>query len=253
VRIAREPEWDPNVRYPDAAQASFGITSTLEVVFGRDDRQQASETKANPWRQIAALRIAAKDSNFFVGTAWFIGPRTLATAGHCIFLHKAGGFPIYIDVIPGKKGTEDPFGKIRAKDFRVVDGWKDLKRRDMDYGVIQLPDDTLGKRLGWFNVDVLNDADLVNTEVTISGYPADRDNADRQYFHKRVLEAVRPNRLEYQHDTFGGQSGSPIWKEVSPGKRVAVGVHTNGGATSNSGTRINEAVMDNLIQWVEEN
>lgn len=251
ARLVRVPEWDPLVRYPDAAQGSFGSTRMLEVVFGRDDRIPAKDIKVNPWRQIAALRIAASNQDFFVGTAWFIGPRTLVTAGHCLFLHKAGGFPLYIDVIPGKTGVVDPFGKARATEFRVVDGWRNLKRRDMDYGVIQLADDALGKKLGWFAVDVLDDDALKAAEVTISGYPADRDNADKQYFHKRKLDGVSPNRLEYEHDTFGGQSGSPIWME-SGGARVAVGVHTTGGATSNSGTRINEAVMENLITWVEE-
>jgi glutamyl endopeptidase len=56
----------------------------------------------------------------------------------------------------------------------------------------------------------------------------------------------------YDIDTFGGQSGSPIWQETQETGVVAVGIHTTGGVSSNSGTRISSDVMENLVNWITE-
>ncbi len=54
--------------------------------------------------------------------------------------------------------------------------------------------------------------------------------------------------MYYVVDTMGGQSGSAIY-QIRDGGRSAVAVHAYGGATANSGTRINRAVFDNLTKW----
>ena len=53
-------------------------------------------------------------------------------------------------------------------------------------------------------------------------------------------------------DTFGGQSGSPVWRFLN-GQRHGVAIHTNGvggcGGSVNCGTRITQPVFDNLVAW----
>ncbi len=66
----------------DAAVASFGEPPPLtETVHGPDDRVQIAQTAAYPWRVHASLLIVAADNSTWIGTAWFIGARTLVTAG----------------------------------------------------------------------------------------------------------------------------------------------------------------------------
>jgi glutamyl endopeptidase len=242
-----------DVRLPDAALASFGNHAILEVVIGNDDRVKvtAGDLTTNPYRQIAALRIEAQTGALFVGTGWYIGPRALATAGHCVYLHDEGGWPKSIEVIPAKFGPTEPYGQLQATRFRAAKGWTELVSQDFDYGVILLDSEETGKRVGWFEVDVFGDAQL-SGDANISGYPADRDNANFQYFHARPLKRITETRLVYEIDTFGGQSGSPIWLDIQGEGVVAVGVHTTGGATGNSGTRISEDVIQNLIAWRDE-
>jgi glutamyl endopeptidase len=237
----------------DAAAASFGETTVLEVVFGNDDRVRVADNfmRTNPWRQICALRITSQSNRTYVGTAWFISPTTLATAGHCVFMQNDGGWAKSIDVIPGKIGPTAPFGRIRSESFASVDGWVEQRQRDFDYGVIFLPDPVVGRRVGNFEVQVLADPELSGVTAKVSGYPADRDRAEFQYFHERPVTSVTSTRIEYDIDTFGGQSGSPIFQHTDNGI-VAIGIHTTGGATSNSGTRISDPVMDNLILWTRE-
>jgi glutamyl endopeptidase len=234
-----------------ASAGSFGDSVVLEVVIGNDDRRRVTNVQAFPWRQICALRIMARTGKQYVGTGWLIGRHALATAGHCVFLHREQGWARFIDVILALDGTARPFGAIRATRFRAVDGWVQDKRRDCDYAVIQLDDVHPGDQLGWFEVAAEVDGDLVGTTVNISGYPADLDQAARQYFHARELVNISPEFLLYDIDTYGGQSGSPIWQTVDD-RRVAVGVHTTGGFTENSGTRITPAILDNFATWREQ-
>jgi V8-like Glu-specific endopeptidase len=237
----------------DVSIASFGNTNVLEVVIGTDDRARVpgADLKRNPWRQICALRIKSRSNKNYVGTGWFIGPKTLATAGHCVFLHLDGGWAKSIEVIPALNGGSRPHGQVFSNQFRAVDGWVNDKRQSSDYGVIQLTDDTLGRKLGWFEVVAETDDNLRQTIGNISGYPADLDQASRQYFHARRLVDVSSQLLNYDIDTFGGQSGSPIFHDTGS-EIFAVGVHTTGSAVGNSGTRITEEVLDNLATWAEE-
>jgi glutamyl endopeptidase len=238
----------------DVAEASFGETTLLEAVIGNDDRVRLADPLAqtNPWRQICSLRIRATTGVSYVGTGWFIGQRVVATAGHCVFLQKEGGWADAIEVIPGKSGNAEPYGRLTARRFASVDGWVTDSARDFDYGVIFLDDPAVGTRVGNFEVEAAPDSDVARATARVSGYPADLDHAQYQYYHERVLQGVTPTRLLYDIDTFGGQSGSPIWLQAEGSPAMVIGIHTTGGLTSNSGTRISEPVLDNLIRWNEE-
>jgi len=251
--VLEQDPTDLNIAIPDVAVASFGDTGLLEAIIGTDDRVKVAKSllSNNPWRQICALRIRSQLNNLYVGTAWFIGPKTLATAGHCVFLQDDGGWAQSIDVIPAKFGTSAPFGKITSTRFSAVDGWTKQKSRDFDYGVIHLDSNAVGLQIGNFAVSTFMDAELNDVVLKVSGYPADREQANFQYFHERPIKSVSNTRLFYDIDTFGGQSGSPIWEDTQENGVVAIGIHTTGGITSNSGTRINDDVIDNLISWME--
>jgi V8-like Glu-specific endopeptidase len=99
---------------PDIATASFGPTP--ETVHGVDDRVQITNTADYPWRAHASLLITAADNSRWIGTGWFIGPHTLMTAGHVVYIKNSGvpgrdGFVKSIQVMPGRDGTKLPFGR----------------------------------------------------------------------------------------------------------------------------------------------
>ena len=64
-----------------------------------------------------------------------------------------------------------------------------------------------------------------------------------------------PRRLEYLHDTFGGQSGSPLWVRWRR-FRTLVGIHTTrdvpGAPVANTGTRITPAILADVRRWSGE-
>lgn len=237
---------------PDIGEASFGRPrSGFETVHGRDDRVRIEAPSGHPWRMHAALTITAADGTAWAGTGWFISPRTLITAGHCVFVKNSNvpgqdGWVRSITVAPGRNAAETPFGELTSTSFRTVRGWADDGDRERDYGAIILPE-PVRSDVGWLGYGVYPDDDLAESTVNVAGYPTDQPRGTLWYGHHRVAR-VRPNKLTYDIDTFGGQSGAAVYRIVD-GQRYAVAVHAYGGATTNSGTRITAPVFANFRAW----
>jgi V8-like Glu-specific endopeptidase len=236
----------------DIGEASFGPPPPLaETVHGPDDRVRITTTGSYPWRIHASLLITAADGSRWVGTAWFISPRTLITAGHCVYIKNSGvpgrdGWVRSIDVMPGRNGSSLPYGTARSSDFRATTGWTGSGDENFDYGAIILPTD-LGNKTGWIGFGVYSDAELAASVGNISGYPGDKPSGT-QWYDARRIDSVNTRKVYYDIDTMGGQSGSAVYRIIN-GARIAIAIHAYGGATTNSGTRINRPVYDNLVAW----
>jgi|SRR6185295_18520442 len=234
---------------PDVGLASFG--GLQERVFEHDDRVQVTSTEQLPWRVNASLRITAADGSIWLGTGWFVTPRTLITAGHCVFINHSGvpgrdGWVRSIAVMPGRNGSALPFGSQTTTTFQGVDGWTQQADERFDYGAIVLPGPFAGT-IGVRRFAVWSDTALNNVEATIVGYPGDKP-AGTLWRHALPIHAVEAMKIFYKIDTAGGQSGAALYV-MDGGEPVAVGVHTYGGATSNSATRITQEVFDNIRRW----
>jgi V8-like Glu-specific endopeptidase len=242
----------PTSQLPDIAEASFGAPPPLaETVHGPDDRVQITNTAVYPWRVHASLLITAADGSRWIGTGWFIGPHTLMTAGHVVYIKNSGvsgrdGWVRSIDVMPGRNGSSLPYGTVRSSNFRSVIGWTNNGDQNFDYGAIIIPTD-LGNTTGWFGFGVFSDSDLLNSTGNISGYPGDKP-VGTQWYAARQIDSVNSRKVYYDIDTFGGQSGSAVYRIINGG-RYGIAIHAYGGATTNSGTRIVNPVFDNMVAW----
>jgi V8-like Glu-specific endopeptidase len=219
----------------------------LEVIIGKDDRVRMQNTKAIPWKRICHLQIEAQNGSRFLGTGALIGPRTVVTAGHCVFLHDAGGWAKSITVSPGRNSGSFPFGKAKAIQLHTVKGWKDNKNRQYDYGAITIGPGINMSPASAFGFAALPDSAIRGKKLNTAGYPGDKP-AGTMWYHGMKVKSLQPRVLVYDIDTMGGQSGSPLWIKQN-GKRVQVGIHTNGMASGNSGTRITLPVFNNLKKW----
>lgn len=236
----------------DIAEASFGpLPPQAETVHGPDDRVKITNTAVYPWRVHASLLITARDGSRWIGTGWFIGPHTLMTAGHVVYIKNSGvagrdGWVRSIDVMPGRNGTSLPYGTVSSSNLRSVTGWTNSGDQNFDYGAIIIPTN-LGNTTGWFGFGVYSDADLLASVGNISGYPGDKPSGT-QWYDARRIAAVNSRKVYYDIDTAGGQSGSAVYRIINGG-RYGVAIHAYGGATTNSGTRIVQPVYDNMVAW----
>lgn len=238
----------------DALLGSYDAPETMmkpEVIIGTDDRVRVTATTSFPWRAICALRITAANGQRFIGTGWLVSPRTVITAGHCVFMHNEGGWARSIEVIPGLNDASRPYGSASSGNLRSVVGWTQSRNREYDYGAIILPANArLGDRTGWYGFAVRDDAFLRAASLNLSGYPGDKGGS-QQWFMAQRAKGVSSRVITYDIDTMGGQSGSPVWV-LQNGQRYGVGVHTNGASTGNSATRIEGNVFNRMLGWKNE-
>jgi V8-like Glu-specific endopeptidase len=232
------------------------LESILEDV---DRRKQILETELLPWRMICSLEIRGQRGQEIVGTGWFVGPRTVVTAGHCVYDPiELSGWARQITVSPGRNGDTLPYGSVVSRSFSTTDRWLEDQEPDFDYAAIHLDKD-LGTSTGVFGVAVLPDAELTDRMVNVSGYPVSPGNGRDQYFHSNRIKALTPHRLFYDIDTLGGQSGAPVWLYVDGSTDpVVVGIHAYGiggvpdglDVRANSGPRILTDVLAVIRGWI---
>ena len=243
----------PDVVLPDIGRASFADPGLdLETVHGTDTRARVQPTDGYPWSASASLMITARDGSQWVGTAWFISPRTLVTAGHCVYITNSevarrDGFVRSIEVMPGRNGTTLPFGSVTSSEFWTVQGWIDGGDENYDYGAIILPA-PVGDTVGTFGYGVRSDDELDGALLNIAGYPGDKPPGTL-WFDSHLVARTGPTKVHYDIDTAGGQSGAAAYVIDEDDRRIAVAIHAYGGATTNSGTRITPPVFRNLTDW----
>ncbi|NCA71359.1 MAG: serine protease [Sphingobacteriia bacterium] len=232
----------------------------LESIIGpTDERIRILDTDLFPWRMICALRMRGASGAGAIGTGWLVGPKTVITAGHCVYSnHFFGGWASSLDVSAGRNGSDFPFGTVVSRRFSSVDLWVNSESPDFDIGCIHL-DDPIGNEVGWFAVGTIAPDELEGYMVNISGYPGDRGRGTEQYHHSNRVLRVSERRLFYDVDTFGGQSGAPVWiHERDDAPPIAVGIHaygvggSPGGLEANSAPRIIPEVLEQIRAWVEE-
>jgi V8-like Glu-specific endopeptidase len=232
---------------------------TAESVIGDDNRTRINGTDRYPWRAHASLLVTARDGSRWIGTAFFISPRVLATAGHNLFFHgpveARRGWARGIVVMPGRNEGALPFGQATSTRFFSVRGWTesppDNPDAEYDYGVIVLDEgDDLGSRTGWLGFANYGDSTLRSVVGNLAGYPGDLGQGAQQWYMARRINSVSGRQIFYDIDTAGGQSGSAVYR-IRDGSRYAVGIHAYGVGVRpfNAATRINGPVFDNLQAW----
>lgn len=234
----------------------------IESVIGADERTRVPDTTASPWRRICCLTITGSNGAVARGTGWLVGPRTLLTAGHCVFSTVLfDGWANSIVIEPARDGDELPYSRYLSQWFCTLDDWVRTEGPDADVGCIQL-EEPLGDSLGWFRLDSRFADASEHDLLTIAGYPVDLSNGSALYTNRSRLVRATESQLYYQVDTAGGQSGAPIFVSERDGDAVAVGIHAYGsngqadpviGTELNSGRRFSPDLLVTVAGWINDN
>jgi V8-like Glu-specific endopeptidase len=247
-QVQAKPGGESGIESEEAQQVAQEAAAALEVIIGTDDRVRISQTTAVPWRRICALRITFPSGATYRGTGFLIGPRAVATAGHCVYLHNQGGWARRIQVIPGANGSATPYGQSESTTFRSVGGWVTGRKPEYDYGCVVLSAGAFGgQTLGQFGFAAFDPPALLAQSAVLAGFPGDKPFAELWGMARRI-KTVTARTLVYDIDSMGGQSGAPVYIKRN-GQRYVVGIHNYGAAEGNSATRVTQSVYQRLQAW----
>jgi glutamyl endopeptidase len=205
----------------------------LFSIIGGDNRVRVTNTTAFPNSAIAYIVSTGGQC-----TGWIIGPRLVVTAGHCIYDRGNRRWNSNFQVSFGRNGASTPYG---VQGWATA--WTDVSyinngNMGLDWGLIQL-NSNIGYSTGWFGYG-WQTTSRNGTSVTVRGYPG--DHPQQLWTHSGTVQKTEPNRLFYNVDTVGGQSGSPVYVSGNIGVAIhAYGVDQTG---LNSGTHITEGLFN---------
>jgi V8-like Glu-specific endopeptidase len=211
---------------------------------------QPRRASATPERYIVSLIMRVEGTTaVYSGTGVLISPRCILTAGHNVHYrgYPSRGWVSRIEVFAGREGGSCKVASI-STNFRTIAAWinGDQRQNDHDIGAIILPDDKIYQwARGHFGVDPSGSTE----KVCLLGYPWNKKDDDlrgQQYLSKGPAKR-KGNVLEYDMDSYAGQSGGALYPEPS---LSLIGIHV-GGNCPNQSVLINDQLMERIKEWTE--
>lgn len=250
-RVESVPGFDParalTVGLPGAIPSLRRPGPIPETVFESDRRVQVVSTELIPWRSICNLAIQY-DQGRSSGTAWFVGPGLLMTAGHCIYDHQHGGGAAKdIVIYPGRNGASTVGTPVRTASVWVHQGWIQTGNRELDYGFLSINETMLGQHLGYFGFVDIADTIIDTTVINVAGYPYDKPDGTLWFDSGRIVSQDQ-HFLYYQLDTEAGNSGGPVFWYGKNQERIGFAIHTYGDTIANRGRRITAEIFDKIVE-----
>jgi glutamyl endopeptidase len=181
----------------------------LEVIIGPDNRKRVINPSPWPWRVHGHLEMKFPNGKRYIGSGTMVSKHHVLTAGHCVYSGKDGGWATSIAFQAARNDGNLPFGSVYATRLLSVTGWTNNNDTKYDMGMLILSSN-LGNSTGWKGIITGPNNILNRHRVNVSGYPGDKGGR-QMWTMADIIKSVQAERIFYDIDTMGGQSGSGVW------------------------------------------
>lgn len=119
-----------------------------------------------------------------------------------------------------------------------------MNNRDSNYdcGMITFSSN-IGNTTGWLGLYSNPGKSFIGSEFRMTGYSG---TWAQMLIGRGSIANSTTKRLIHNIDTMPGTSGAAIYKKFANNGWTSVGIHTNGGSTSNSGTRVHPSLINQV-------
>ncbi|TWT42314.1 Glutamyl endopeptidase precursor [Phycisphaerae bacterium RAS1] len=253
-------------------------TNNCHAMPGGDDRYDANGNITSGADGIIDTRPNVDGSYFNSGcTGTLIDSKHIVTAGHCVYdrvdrpaANVRITYNSFVDrmrVVPAYDSGNAPYCDAFAVHVQSFFGWTQNGNYDADMAIVEL-DRPIGALTGWFGYGVRSDCAFYlpgpgGTFFNNFSYPGRAlSNGMRMYNQGGRFDACggndcagvnRPNQVEYNQLSYGGQSGSSFYAFTGmPAQRRVYAILSNGTnvppCTGNP--RINNAAFTSFQNYI---
>lgn len=242
-----------NISHGSLGSLPYDEEISPNSVIGDDGRTEVTNTNKIPFRWIGYLKSYWPDGTVTRGTAWMYGESVAMTAGHCIYGYQNFGYPNKITFSPGYNNGNAPYGTYEVARARVTSQYRENKDPGADAAILKF-NSPFGREIGYFSFEYNNNVNgYANTTIGVVGYPSDKGG--KLYTMAGKVKRATADILYYDIDTYGGQSGSPIFRKDpnNPNRRICIGIHAYGVREGfideplNSGARISQSMFNWMV------
>lgn len=232
-----------DARSIDADASTFNSNNfSIRSIIGEDSRVRVVDTTMSPYN--STVFIAADGA---AGSGAVIGENTVLTAAHVVkkIVDKLDKKSVY--VIPGRDGAKLPYGKFKIESVHIPQSYIDKPSVDRDIAILTikpLDNKGIGEVVPPLPVKLSNSV-VIGEPLQTSGYPGDKKWGTLWKTQGSVIKETN-TRIYYDLDTFGGQSGSPVYNSSNE----IIAVHTTGAGNSNFGTKINDEFYHFICKYL---
>ena len=213
------------------ASTSDSNNFQMRSIIGDDTRGRLTNTTLVPYNSTVFVEAHGR-----VGSGVVIGKNTVLTAAHVVKHiinnpNKGTNF-----VIPGRNGSDCPYGKFEIKSVHIPQSYLDNPTADQDIAVLTIQPKN-NRAIGEYIIPrtiKLTNSVIIGANLQMLGYPADKPWGTMWMCYGSILKETN-NLIYYDMDTFKGQSGAPVYNYANE----LVAVHTTGNENGNFGTKIN--------------
>jgi glutamyl endopeptidase len=228
------PAYNPGAEVATTPERNDGeagdpLEAFAESVIGADGRAQIGNTTRYPARAIGQIEGSDDLAGSYICTGWLIDRNTILTAGHCVYPPTIpGNLAETLEFFPGRNGMTDPYGSCFGTQVFSPTLWTQNYNEYNDWAVVHL-NCNIGDDVGWFGFfSLAGQTALRHLPARVQGYPGDQDFGTMWGMGDRI-EASQKKMVFYDIDTYGGQSGSPVYyNRNSCGGPCGMAIHAYG-------------------------
>lgn len=259
------------------SDANYSISPS--TILDPDERIQVTNPSLWPYRGTCKLYMDYDNvynnvtktymTRTFIGTGFMEGPNLMVTAGHCTYGDVTTSYKDSNGVIHTEYEDylNNPRFPNRIRVYAGADGYSDINPNFVYYATVDeisiqkqyyenpsFDYDWSACKLNWNLGNITGYYGKIsnwyekNASVYSYGYPGDKP-CTMWETHGQLINQTS-YRYEYDFDTVGGQSGSPVFMTTDDGVTYVCGIHTSGSSTINGGTKINSFIFHYLNSFV---
>ncbi len=185
-------------------------------------------------------------------TGFFVGPKHILTAGHCVYNYRRRGFYEKSYVYQAKECTNEPCDEDRDDCFQMktyIIFRKYYTHCSRSYDIAMIIVDKESKE--WLDLGWKTDSEsMEGMDISVSGYPSEkRDHC--MYVGFGQIKKDLKFEVTHNADTTSGMSGGPIYN-VWDGLVYGVNTAYDPSEHLNTGVKITKRLYKTIQHWMDQ-